>query len=92
MKKSIILIVAGIIIMIVGGIVFVNTIQIRNNDSTSSSASVMKHSQDFINRVDLDHRSQPIIPQSQTIPVAIIVFGIVVFVVGIYDARHTSGV
>lgn len=72
--------------MIIGGIVFVNTIQVKNNHPASSTI-VMKNTQEFFDIME-GHNSQPIITQSQAISIVMLFFGIVTVVAGIYDYRH----
>ena len=82
MKNSTILIVAGIIIMIIGGIVLMNNGQTENKSTPTYAKTLSEKASETLSH---NESSKPF---SMPIPVAIIVFGIVVFVAGAYDARR----
>ncbi|MFA5071816.1 MAG: hypothetical protein WC511_05660 [Candidatus Pacearchaeota archaeon] len=93
MKNSTILIVAGIIIMIIGGIVLLNTIQAEENKENSAveksgNYNIMKRVEVVGNK--LRPYEQP--PQNPLVaPITIIIFGMVVFAAGAYDAHRSLG-
>ncbi|MFZ2390547.1 MAG: hypothetical protein WAW15_01885 [Minisyncoccales bacterium] len=91
MKNSTILIIVGIAIVVIGGIVFMNTAQVEDNKSTTSTTSGIERTSKILEN-DLQQRtSRAVIPSIPT-PMIIIVFGIVVLAAGVYDARRTPSI
>jgi hypothetical protein len=86
MKNSTILIVVGIMIMIVGGIVFMNNGQTENKSAPTYNKIATERLTEVLDN-DLHRGSSR--PISIPTPIAIIVFGMVVLVAGAYDARRT---
>jgi uncharacterized membrane protein HdeD (DUF308 family) len=87
MKNSTILIVAGIIIMIVGGIVFMNNIQdgSKNLPVSTNSATQKAHNL-FADTVNSKPTNQPL-----NSSVMMVFIGAIAVVAGIYDSRRTVG-
>ena len=71
--------------MIVGGIVMMNTAQTENNSASTSHTSLTGRAADLLEK-DINHGSST--PISIPTPAIIIIFGLMVFAVGIYDHRR----
>ncbi|MFA5207584.1 MAG: hypothetical protein WC428_02890 [Candidatus Paceibacterota bacterium] len=94
MKLSTILIVAGIIIMIIGGIALMNTIQTEKNKEVSSAenSNGYSHGEKIMKNVEVvGSKLRPheqMTQNSLAPPIAIIIFGIIVFAGGVYGVRY----
>ena len=82
MKFSTILIVVGIMIMIAGGIVFMNTTNTHDAKKTGLAAIA-----ESANNAYMDKPQQPL-----NTPMMIIFIGIVAVIVGAYDSRRTPSI
>lgn len=83
MKNSTILIVVGIIIMIVGGIVFMNNEQTKN--SAAPKKGSVESAYEAVKLYDSPSKGQG---QPLSVPVIMLAFGAVALIAGFYDARH----